>query len=101
MRAAASLLSAARSTNGLADLVVESGLAERCVHLETGEQRQLGVEQLRDVRLGALVGACPVLIGAVPDDTPKDMYAALGFAPVCVLRSYTKRRAGGATTPAG
>jgi GNAT superfamily N-acetyltransferase len=36
-------------------------------------------------------GAGPVLIGAEPGDTPKAMYAALGFAPVCVLRSYTKR----------
>jgi GNAT superfamily N-acetyltransferase len=45
-------------------------------------------------------GAGPVLIGADPTDTPKDMYAALGFTPACVLRSYTKRRAGGGTTPA-
>jgi GNAT superfamily N-acetyltransferase len=36
-------------------------------------------------------GAGPVLIGAEPGDTPKAMYAALGFAPVCVLRSYTRR----------
>ena len=47
-------------------------------------------------------GADAVLIGADPTDTPKDMYAAMGFEPVCPLRSYTKRSpaAGGATTPA-
>jgi GNAT superfamily N-acetyltransferase len=45
-------------------------------------------------------GAGPVLIGADPTDTPKAIYAAMGFAPVCALRSYTKRGAGGATTPA-
>jgi GNAT superfamily N-acetyltransferase len=36
-------------------------------------------------------GADAVLIGADPTDTPKDMYAAMGFTPVCVLRSYTRR----------
>ena len=45
-------------------------------------------------------GAGPVLIGADPTDTPKAMYAAMGFAPVCAIRSYTKRARGGATTPA-
>ena len=35
-------------------------------------------------------GARPVLIGAVPADTPKAMYAAMGFAPVCAIRSYTR-----------
>lgn len=47
-------------------------------------------------------GADAVLIGADPTDTPKDMYAAMGFAPVCPLRSYTKRLPGGpggGTTP--
>jgi GNAT superfamily N-acetyltransferase len=34
-------------------------------------------------------GAGPVLIGADPDDSPKHMYAAMGFRPLCVLRSYT------------
>jgi GNAT superfamily N-acetyltransferase len=43
-------------------------------------------------------GADAVLIGADPTDTPKDMYAAMGFAPVCPLRSYTKRMPRGATT---
>jgi GNAT superfamily N-acetyltransferase len=33
-------------------------------------------------------GAGPVLIGAVADDTPKSMYAALGFRPVLLSRSY-------------
>jgi GNAT superfamily N-acetyltransferase len=35
-------------------------------------------------------GAGPVLIGAVDDDTPKSMYAALGFQPVLLYRSYVK-----------
>ncbi len=35
-------------------------------------------------------GAGPVLIGALTDDTPKHMYAALGFRPLCVLREYLK-----------
>jgi GNAT superfamily N-acetyltransferase len=35
-------------------------------------------------------GADQVLIGADPGDTPKAMYAALGFTPVCALRSYTR-----------
>jgi GNAT superfamily N-acetyltransferase len=36
-------------------------------------------------------GAGPVLIGAVAADTPKAMYAALGFRPCCVYRSYTRK----------
>ena len=35
-------------------------------------------------------GAGPVLIGADPADTPKRMYAALGFRPVLVYRSYLR-----------
>lgn len=35
-------------------------------------------------------GAGPVLIGARPDDTPRHMYQALGFRPLCVTRSYLK-----------
>jgi GNAT superfamily N-acetyltransferase len=35
-------------------------------------------------------GAKGVLIGARVDDTPKQMYAALGFRPVCVLRSWLR-----------
>ena len=35
-------------------------------------------------------GAGPVLIGARPDDTPKQMYAALGFRPLCVRRAYLR-----------
>jgi len=35
-------------------------------------------------------GAGPILIGARPNDTPKHMYAALGFRPLCIQRSYTK-----------
>ncbi len=36
-------------------------------------------------------GAGPVVIGADPKDTPKRMYAALGFHPVAVKREYLKR----------
>ena len=35
-------------------------------------------------------GAGPVIIIADPDDTPKDMYTAMGFRPLVVLRSYHK-----------
>jgi hypothetical protein len=35
-------------------------------------------------------GAGPVLIGARANDTPKQMYAALGFRPLCIQRSYVK-----------
>ncbi|HTO52576.1 MAG TPA: GNAT family N-acetyltransferase [Myxococcota bacterium] len=35
-------------------------------------------------------GAHAVLIGARPNDTPKHMYAALGFRPLCVERRYLK-----------
>jgi GNAT superfamily N-acetyltransferase len=35
-------------------------------------------------------GAGPVLISARPNDTPKHMYAALGFRPLCVERRYVK-----------
>lgn len=33
-------------------------------------------------------GAGPVLVGARPDDTPRLMYAAVGFRPLCVTRAY-------------
>ncbi len=36
-------------------------------------------------------GADAVLIGARPDDTPKDLYAELGFRPFCVNRAWLKR----------
>jgi GNAT superfamily N-acetyltransferase len=36
-------------------------------------------------------GAGPVLIGAEHDDTPKHMYAAMGFRPLCATRSYVKQ----------
>ena len=35
-------------------------------------------------------GAGPILIGARTNDTPKHMYAALGFRPLCVERRYVK-----------
>jgi GNAT superfamily N-acetyltransferase len=57
-------------------------------HRRTGIATALIAHAVDDARRR---GAGPVLIGADPDDTPKAMYAALGFAPACVLRSYTKR----------
>ncbi|MEX2204966.1 MAG: GNAT family N-acetyltransferase [Myxococcota bacterium] len=51
-------------------------------------------------------GAGPVLIGARPDDTPKQMYAAMGFRPLCVRRAYLRvppgspLRPGSAAAPA-
>jgi len=38
-------------------------------------------------------GAGPVLITSNYDDTPKHMYAAMGFRPLYVLRSWTKKLA--------
>ena len=35
-------------------------------------------------------GAGPVVIGADPEDTPKQMYAALGFKPAFLRRSYLR-----------
>ncbi len=35
-------------------------------------------------------GAGPVVIGAEVNDTPKEMYAALGFQPVCITRGWLK-----------
>lgn len=39
-------------------------------------------------------GAGPVLIVADVDDTPKRMYAALGFRPLAVEQKYLLRLAG-------
>jgi GNAT superfamily N-acetyltransferase len=36
-------------------------------------------------------GAGPVLIGALPNDTPMRMYAAMGFRPVCVTHRGRKQ----------
>ncbi len=38
-------------------------------------------------------GAGPVIIAANPNDTPKRMYAAMGFRPIAILSHYTKRLA--------
>ena len=40
-------------------------------------------------------GAGPIAIAADPSDTPKQMYAAMGFRPVAVTRSYWKTVAAG------
>lgn len=39
-------------------------------------------------------GAGPVVIASDPDDTPKNMYAALGFRPVAIKRSWWKAAQG-------
>jgi GNAT superfamily N-acetyltransferase len=36
-------------------------------------------------------GAGSVVIGAEADDTPKHMYAALGFRPLCITRGWLKK----------
>jgi hypothetical protein len=36
-------------------------------------------------------GAGAVLIGADPSDTPRHLYAGLGFRPLCVVRGYLRR----------
>jgi GNAT superfamily N-acetyltransferase len=36
-------------------------------------------------------GAGPVIINSDPNETPKQMYAAMGFRPLFVHRNYTKR----------
>lgn len=38
-------------------------------------------------------GAGPVVIAADPDDTPKEMYAAMGFQPVALKRTWRSKRA--------
>ena len=40
-------------------------------------------------------GAGPVVIGARPEDTPKRLYARLGFRPFCVCRSWLLGRVPG------
>jgi len=35
-------------------------------------------------------GAGPVLIGSEPDDTPKEIYAAMGFEPTCLTWNWLK-----------
>lgn len=43
---------------------------------------------IADCRAG---GAGPVVIACDPNDTPKNMYAALGFRPVTLKRAYRRR----------
>ena len=40
-------------------------------------------------------GAGPIVIGALPEDTPRRMYQAMGFRPLCVTRAYLKRQTRG------
>lgn len=39
-------------------------------------------------------GAGPIAIVCDPTDTPKDMYAAMGFRPIALNRQFTKKRVG-------
>lgn len=55
-------------------------------HRRRGVATALIVHAVHDARQR---GAGPVLIGAVPNDTPRLLYDRLGFRPLCVLRSYT------------
>ncbi|HEV8573834.1 MAG TPA: GNAT family N-acetyltransferase, partial [Dehalococcoidia bacterium] len=45
-------------------------------------------------------GAGPVVIVADPTDTPKQMYAAMGFRPVATYSHYLKKLTGSAQPPA-
>jgi hypothetical protein len=65
MRAAGSLLLSANSTSALIALVQQAGIAGQCVPLEATEVSRLGLDELRDVHLGAAAGACRVVIGAL------------------------------------
>ncbi len=53
------------------------GFATALIHRCVGDSREQG--------------AGPVVIGADADDTPKNMYAAMGFRPVAVKREYLKK----------
>jgi GNAT superfamily N-acetyltransferase len=57
-----------------------------------GLARALIHRAVEDAREG---GAREVVIGADPADTPKDLYARLGFRPVCVTWSWLWTRAEG------
>lgn len=46
-------------------------------------------------------GARAVLIGAMPEDTPRRMYEALGFRPLCVMRGYQRSSTRSAPSNAG
>src|SRR5688500_13298184 len=65
MRAAADLLSTARTTAGLVELATQAGLVEACVRLTSGELRHLGGDELHDAHIGASVGSCRILIGTI------------------------------------
>ena len=36
-------------------------------------------------------GASAVLIGSDPEDTPKEIYEAMGFEPTCLTRNWLKQ----------
>lgn len=65
MRAAGSLLASATSTAALDELVRHAGIANQSVPLDAAEAASLGIEELRDVRLGASTGCARIVIGAM------------------------------------
>lgn len=80
MRAAGTLLFAARSTDGLVELARHAGLASHFAPLDAAEARQLGVEELLGPQLGGSTGCCRVLVGALDehsDQTVRDVIPRL------------------------
>ena len=70
MRAAASLLSASRSINGLADLIRAAGLASASMEVDATTRQALHLEGVRGAELAAGAGTLRVLILELGDDAP-------------------------------
>jgi GNAT superfamily N-acetyltransferase len=83
-RVAAAYLSSWEGTDGVGQV---EGLFTHPDHRHRGLATALLHRGVADCRAH---GAGPVVIVCDPDDTPKQMYAALGFRPVAVKRSYWK-----------
>ncbi|MGI8795209.1 MAG: GNAT family N-acetyltransferase [Acidimicrobiia bacterium] len=73
---------------GLDDVGIVEDLFTRPEFRHRGIATALIVHSIADARER---GAGPVAISARADDTPKQMYAALGFRPFAISRSYLKR----------
>lgn len=65
MRAAAALLTQARSLEELSLLLTDAGLASSTVALDTHERDNIGASELADARLGLSEGSCRALLGTV------------------------------------
>ena len=70
-----------------ADVERDGFLFEKLDNLRRGIATALIAHAVGDARNR---GAGPVLIGADPDDTPKHMYAAMGFRPFCLTHRGRK-----------